>query len=82
VYLKIVNALASPQTAAVTLTGAESVNSTGTAIVLSSANLTDTNTLAAPNKVAPVQSEITGLGKTFRHVFPPYSLTVLVLKAR
>ncbi len=82
VYLKIVNALASPQTATVTLIGAESVNPTGTAIVLSSANLTDTNTLADPNKVAPVQSEITGLGKTFRHVFPPYSLTVLKLSAK
>ena len=82
VYVKVVNALASPQTATVTLTGAAAIAPTGTAWVLSSANLTDTNTLAASNKVVPVQSKISGVGRTFRHVFPPYSLTVLKLSAK
>ena len=65
-----------------TLTGANAVAPTGTAWVLSSANLSDTNTITDPNKVVPVQSEITGLGKTFRHTFPPYSLTVLKFSAK
>jgi len=82
VYIKIVNALGSPQTAAFTLSGAKTIAPTGTAIVLSSANLGDTNTITSPNKVRPIQSKLTGIGKQFRHVFPPYSLTVLVLKAQ
>ena len=82
VYIKVVNALGSPQTATFTLTGAKFVAPSGTAIVLSSASLGDTNTLTDPSKVRPIQSNLTGLGKNFRHVFPPYSLTVLVLQVR
>ena len=81
-YVKIVNGLGLPQTATLTLTGAKTIAPVGTAIVLSSANLSATNTLAAPNKVKPVVSRLMGIGSHFRHVFPPYSLTVLVLKAR
>jgi alpha-L-arabinofuranosidase len=82
VYIKVVNSLASPQTATFTLSGTHAIAPVGTAIVLSSANLSDTNTLADPNKVRPIQSKLTGIGRQFRHVFPPYSLTVLLLKAQ
>ncbi len=82
VYIKVVNALGSAQTATLTLSGAKIIAPTGTATVLSSANLGDTNTLADPSKVRPIQSKLSGVGPQFRHVFPPYSLTVLVLKAQ
>ncbi len=82
VYIKIVNALGSPQTCTIHLTGPQTVAAGGTQIVLTSAHLSDTNTLTDTNKVAPVRSEITGLGSQFRHTFPPYSLTVLVLKTK
>ena len=52
------------------------------ATVISSARLTDTNTLAAPTKVIPVLSTVTGIAPTFTREFPPYSLTVLRLKTK
>ncbi len=82
VYVKVVNPFGFAQNCTINLIGAQTVAPGGTQITLSSAALSDTNTLTDQNKVVPVQSKLTGLGKTFRHVFPPYSLTVLVLKAR
>ena len=82
VYVKVVNPFGFAQNCTITLTGAQAVSSSATQIVLSSGSLSDTNTITDPNKVIPVQSKITGLGRTFRRVFPPYSLTVLKLSAK
>lgn len=82
VYVKIVNALGVPQTATISLLGVNTVAPSGTQTVLSSASPSDTNTLSNPNKVVPVSSSLTGLGRTFRHVFPPYSLSVLTLSVK
>ena len=82
VYVKIVNPLGFAQTCTVTLKGVQNVVAKGTQITLSSASPADTNTITAPNKIVPVRAEITGLGRTFRRVFPPYSLTVLKLLAK
>ena len=54
----------------------------GTAIVLAGEKLTDENSLAEPKKVAPVTSPLRGVGASFDHTFPPYSLTVLRLRTR
>jgi alpha-L-arabinofuranosidase len=53
----------------------------GKAIVLTSANPADENTLDEPTRVAPVQQVIENAGATFKHTFPPNSLTILRLKA-
>ena len=82
VYVKVVNPLGFAQTCTVTLNGIGSVEANGTQITLSSASPADTNTMAAPNKIVPVRTELTGLSRTFRHVFPPYSLTVLKLSVK
>ena len=76
-YLKVVNALGSPQTTTLVLTGAKTVDPNGMAITLSSAHLSDTNTLVDPDKVRPKRVDFAVPGPRFRHVFPPYSLTVL-----
>jgi alpha-N-arabinofuranosidase len=54
----------------------------GKAIVLTSANKEDTNTITEPTKVVPVTSKASGLGKQFSYRFAPYSVTVLVLSAK
>jgi len=39
-------------------------------------------TVAEPNKVVPVASKASGLGKQFSYSFAPYSVTVLVLSTK
>ena len=82
IYLKVVNAIGSAQTVQVDLAGAAKVAAEGKAIVLSSAQKEDTNTIAEPNKVVPVTSKASGLGKQFNYSFAPYSVTVLVLSTK
>jgi alpha-N-arabinofuranosidase len=81
-YIKYVNPNATPSPVTITVDGVKSIASTATAIVLSSASDTDTNTIDAPNAVVPVTSSIAGITKSFAYTFPPYSLTVLVLSTR
>jgi alpha-N-arabinofuranosidase len=66
----------------VDLAGAARVAAEGKAIVLTSANKEDTNTIAEPDKVVPVTSNASGLGKQFSYSFAPYSVTVLVLSTK
>jgi alpha-N-arabinofuranosidase len=82
IYLKVVNSIGSAQTVQVDLAGAAKVGAEGKAIVLSSAHKEDTNTIAEPNKVVPVTSKASGLGKRFSYSFAPYSVTVLVLSTK
>ena len=81
-YLKVVNTAAVSQAVAIDLKGAETVASAGTAVVLTSALPTDTNTITEPTKVVPVTRKIDGLGKNFTHTFAANSVTVLTIKAR
>ena len=52
------------------------------ATVIKSDKPTDTNTISEPQKIVAVTSTVNGLGKTFRHSFPPYSVTVMQIEAR
>jgi alpha-L-arabinofuranosidase len=50
--------------------------------VLKSPDLADNNSLENPAKVQPTESTLSIPGNDFSHEFPPYSLTILRLKAR
>jgi len=82
IILKVVSNAPRPTAADVKIEGIKQVARQGTMIVLAGAKLTDENSLAEPKKVAPVTSSLKGAGTSFQHTFPPYSLTVLRLKAR
>ncbi|BDI28527.1 hypothetical protein CCAX7_005780 [Capsulimonas corticalis] len=82
VYVKVVNPMASPITTTITLNGAKSIATKGSAIVLTSANDTDTNTISEPKKVVPVTSPLKSVGKTFQYTFAGNSLTVLTLSVK
>jgi alpha-L-arabinofuranosidase len=82
IYLKVINSIGSAQTVQVDLAGAAKVAAEGKAIVLSSAQKEDTNTITEPTKVVPVTSKASGLGKQFSYSFAPYSVTVLVLSTK
>jgi alpha-L-arabinofuranosidase len=77
VILKVVNASAEKIETAVHLKGAGGLPQTAQAIVLTSDNPTDENSLDAPDKVSPKTQTLTLAGPEFQHVFPGNSLTVL-----
>jgi alpha-N-arabinofuranosidase len=82
ITVKVVNTSAAPLALRVDVAGVAAIDPDGTAIVLSSASPTDTNTLAAPAQIVPVAFPLTGLSRSFTHEFPAYSLTVLLLQGR
>jgi alpha-L-arabinofuranosidase len=65
----------------VELLGSPKLAPKATAIVLTSANPKDENTLDEPNKVVPKTETITLTGSPWTHAFPGNSLTVLRLPA-
>lgn len=77
IHLKVVNTQGVAQAISIDLAGAGKVAKEGTAWTLSAAAPTETNTITEPTKIVPVESKVKGLGKTFTHTFPPYSITVL-----
>jgi alpha-L-arabinofuranosidase len=62
--------------------GVKEVRAPARAIVLSSADPADENTLEQPMKVAPVEQVILGAATAFRHTFPAHSVTVLRLTVK
>jgi alpha-L-arabinofuranosidase len=81
VIVKVVNAAAEPIDTQVKLSGVSRLNGPAQAIVLTSANPTDENTLEQPAKVSPQKKPVEANGPIFRHTFPGNSLTVLRLPA-
>lgn len=77
-YLKIVNALPTPQEVSIDLKGAN-VGSTGTLVTLTG-DLKGMNTITEPTKFVPVTTEISGLGASFKRTLPAYSVNVLKLR--
>jgi len=82
IYLKVVNRLATPQPVTVDISGVTSVAAKGVATVLKADKLDDTNSIKEPMKIVPVTEKAKGLGANFTRIFPPYSITILELKAK
>jgi alpha-L-arabinofuranosidase len=81
VILKAVNPNNTPLATAVALNGLSSIASTAQAMVLTSSNSTDENTLTAPNTVVPVTSTISTPSPQFTITLPAYSVTILRVPA-
>jgi alpha-N-arabinofuranosidase len=82
IFLKIVNRSATPQPIRVELSGIANVDPKGQSIALTAASPTDTNSITEPTKIVPVTAPVDGLAKTFTRTFPPYSITLLTMKAK
>jgi alpha-L-arabinofuranosidase len=82
IILKVVNVSRVAQDTELDLRGVQEVGPTARAIVLSSANPTDENSLTEPTKVAPVCRTIDGAAANSRHSFPDTSVTILRLTVR
>jgi alpha-L-arabinofuranosidase len=77
--LKVVNAGNTAQDTQIDLRGAGPIAPRATAVVLTSADPMDENTLEAPTKVVPVAQTIEDAGSRFHHLFPAQSVTILRL---
>jgi alpha-N-arabinofuranosidase len=66
----------------INLTGATSVEKTGTLVSLSGNNPAETNTLSAPKRIAPVKTPLRNTGAKFSHSLPASSLQVIQLQAK
>ena len=82
IYLKVVNSLGTPQPVRIEIGGASSVEAEGKAVVLKGNSPDDTNSIQEPMKIVPVTEKVDGLGTDFTREFPPYSITILELKAK
>jgi alpha-N-arabinofuranosidase len=80
VYLKVVNASSLVQPLHIALPGATHV-SKGKLISLSATTPEETNTISAPARIKPVESELKA-GPAFEHTMPPYSIQVLQFSAK
>jgi alpha-L-arabinofuranosidase len=81
VILKVVNTSPGAQKLAIELQGVKEVEKDATAEVLSG-RPGNVNTLSEPEKTAPRRVPIKGAGPKFVHDFPPYSVSVIRLKAK
>ena len=79
VILKVVNASSAAQTVDVKLDGAKSVSKKAKAIVLTSPNPMEENSLEEPRKVVPIEATLDNAAASFTRVFPGNSVTVLRL---
>ena len=79
IIVKAVNPYSVPMTTTLTFNGLDGVSPNATLIQLTSTNATATNTVAAPNNVAPVTSQITNAATNFGISFPANSLSILRL---
>jgi alpha-N-arabinofuranosidase len=82
VYLKLVNASSLAQSLNIDVTGAQSIQKTGTLVTLTGNSLAETNTLAAPTRVVPKTMTIKIDAMKFHHIVPAYSVQVLELHVK
>jgi len=80
VILKVVNVAATEQAVDIRLNGVDKIKGPAEAVVLTSAQSTDENSLDHPTQVAPVTKTIDVSGPSFRHTFPGNSVTILRIK--
>ena len=80
--VKAINMGTEPQAATIKLSGAADAKSEAECTVLTSASLTDNNSLASPMAVAPRQEKLAISGLEFTHEFPPRSLSILRIQPK
>jgi alpha-N-arabinofuranosidase len=81
-YLKLVNASSNAQPIKIELNGATSIANTGTLVTLTGASLAQTNTIAMPKRIVPVQTTLSNAGQKFNYSVPAYSIQVLELQVK
>ena len=82
IILKVVNVSENAVDTEVRLQGVRSLASSAKVVTLTGNSPDDENSLEYPKRVAPVESKLDGVTRSFRYTFPKHSLTVIVLQER
>ncbi len=82
VVLKIVNPLCTPVELRIALAGVKKVGSKAEATVLTSANMSDENSLENPRLIYPTEERVSGVSSTFSYLVKAQSVTMLRIPAR
>jgi alpha-N-arabinofuranosidase len=80
-YLKLVNASSQAQALEVNFDGA-ALTGSGELIALSAKSAQATNSIEDPRAIVPVETALHGVGATWRHGMPAYSIQVVQLNLR
>ena len=81
IYVKLVNAGDTEAPVQLDITGVRTLATTGTAVTLA-ADPKATNSIDAPQAVAPVVSKVSGVRPGFTYTVPAHGIVVLTLEAR
>ena len=76
-YVKVVNASSKAQPLEIHLTGKDKPAATATVTTLSGNSTAETNSIADPTRIVPVQSRVSDVFTDWRQTFPPYSIQVI-----
>lgn len=79
--IKVVNAADMPHTVSFRIEGAKEIAKIGKIISLTANKGTDENSYEEPQKLYPQESVYNHFGKTVDYKFPPYSYTIMRIKA-
>ncbi|MEN6425471.1 MAG: alpha-L-arabinofuranosidase C-terminal domain-containing protein [Phycisphaerales bacterium] len=82
VIVKAINTASDPVAATLSLQSLDRIRPDAAVTVLTSADLSDNNSLDEPNRVAPAESRITTPAGKFAHEFPGHSLTILRIRTQ
>jgi alpha-N-arabinofuranosidase len=82
IFLKLVNRASTLQPVRIEIGGVASLDPKARLIVLHASSPDDTNSIAEPTKVVPTTTTIDVPSRSFTHTCPPYSITVLQMRAR
>jgi alpha-N-arabinofuranosidase len=76
-YVKVVNASSKAQSLDLQISGKDKPTGTAELTTLSGHSTAETNSLADPTRIVPVQTELRGITSDWHHTFPPYSIQVI-----
>jgi len=82
IYVKVVNRGSAPQAVRVQVSGVASIDPKGQLVTLAGSGPEDTNSVTQPAKIVPVTTNVDGLSADFTRMFPPYSVSVLLMKGK
>jgi alpha-N-arabinofuranosidase len=82
IYVKLVNEAGTAQSVKIQLSGVKTVEPSGQLVSLSARTPDDTNSLEEPGAVIPKTEDVGNLSPEFVRELPPYSISVLSLKAK
>jgi alpha-N-arabinofuranosidase len=82
IHLKLVNGSSVPQAVRILLKGVTAVDKDAQLTTLHGNTPEETNSIADPRRIVPVNSAVHNAATSFEHTVPPYSIQVLDIKAR